>query len=190
MKMYFFMRGFQRRVWCPKCTPASSNSFIVSSANPYLLRGSFLRSVPATRRLPETIDASDPRRPGLSVCDGRPLGSALAELEALARSRLSVLFAFLHARVARQQTLAAQQRPKRLVFPRQGPGDRHAQRPRLARETTTVDPRHHVVLVTGIRDGERVQGVPHQRFALQVLGQRAPVDQVLARAGHQLDPRD
>src|SRR5215475_4520083 len=27
-KMYSFIFGFQRLVWCPKCTPASSNSFI------------------------------------------------------------------------------------------------------------------------------------------------------------------
>src|ERR1700730_14687312 len=30
-KMYSFIFGFQRRVWWPKCTPASSNSFMVIS---------------------------------------------------------------------------------------------------------------------------------------------------------------
>src|SRR5260370_3197459 len=28
-KMYSFILGFQRLVWCPKWTPASSNSFMV-----------------------------------------------------------------------------------------------------------------------------------------------------------------
>src|SRR6266481_10155413 len=33
-KIYSFIFGFHRRVWWPKCTPASSNSFIViSTAN-------------------------------------------------------------------------------------------------------------------------------------------------------------
>src|ERR1700682_1639581 len=31
-KMYFCILGFQRLVWWPKCTPASSNSFMVSAA--------------------------------------------------------------------------------------------------------------------------------------------------------------
>src|SRR5882724_9355027 len=30
-KMYGFIFGFQRLVWCPKCTPASSSCFIVTS---------------------------------------------------------------------------------------------------------------------------------------------------------------
>src|SRR5580700_9542434 len=31
--MYSFILGFQRLVWCPKWTPASSNSFMVILAN-------------------------------------------------------------------------------------------------------------------------------------------------------------
>src|SRR3990172_3223711 len=31
-KMYFCILGFQRLVWWPKCTPASSSSFMVSAA--------------------------------------------------------------------------------------------------------------------------------------------------------------
>jgi hypothetical protein len=33
-----FIFGFQRRVWCPKWTPASNSSFIVTSTKPGLLR--------------------------------------------------------------------------------------------------------------------------------------------------------
>src|SRR4051812_38466248 len=32
MKMNFFILGFQRRVWCPKWTPASRSSFMPISA--------------------------------------------------------------------------------------------------------------------------------------------------------------
>src|SRR5688572_29290925 len=32
-KMYSFIFGFQRLVWWPKCTPASSKSFIAIAAN-------------------------------------------------------------------------------------------------------------------------------------------------------------
>ncbi|GAA3005886.1 hypothetical protein GCM10010483_58470 [Actinokineospora diospyrosa] len=30
--MYRFIFGFQRRVWCPKCTPESNNCFMVTTA--------------------------------------------------------------------------------------------------------------------------------------------------------------
>src|SRR4051794_7338455 len=36
-KMYCFIFGFQRRVWCPKWTPASSSSFIVTSTKEFSL---------------------------------------------------------------------------------------------------------------------------------------------------------
>ena len=36
-KMYFFIRGSQRLVWCPKWTPDSSRFFIVTTAKVVLL---------------------------------------------------------------------------------------------------------------------------------------------------------
>src|SRR5882724_1978440 len=36
-KMYSFIFGFHRRTWWPKCTPASSNSFIVTETKLNLL---------------------------------------------------------------------------------------------------------------------------------------------------------
>src|SRR6185436_16026103 len=36
-KMYSFIFGFQRLVWCPKCTPASSRSVIAIAAKKCLL---------------------------------------------------------------------------------------------------------------------------------------------------------
>src|SRR5919201_1117159 len=52
-KMYFCIFGFHRLVWWPKCTPASSNSFIVSAAmNPPSVHSS---AVPRSRRLPPRV---------------------------------------------------------------------------------------------------------------------------------------
>jgi hypothetical protein len=52
MKMNFFICGFQRRVWCPKCTPASSRSFITSSATTFLLWGCIRRPAVVHERRP------------------------------------------------------------------------------------------------------------------------------------------
>src|SRR5689334_8783480 len=43
MKMNFFICGFQRRVWCPKWTPASRRSFILMSDTRPSFSGSNLR---------------------------------------------------------------------------------------------------------------------------------------------------
>ena len=74
-KMYSFIFGFQRLVWWPKCTPASSSSFI---AIPVKLPPECASTATASRL-------------------------TLAELEALARPRHAVLLALLGARVARQE---------------------------------------------------------------------------------------
>src|SRR6056297_1689185 len=37
-KIYFFIRGSQRLVWCPKCTPDSSRLFIVTTDKRVLLQ--------------------------------------------------------------------------------------------------------------------------------------------------------
>src|SRR5450756_2660677 len=83
-KMYSFIFGFQRFVWWPKCTPASSMSFIAIAA----------------KRPPQK---SVRRRP-----DTRCRLLPFAELEAFARSRHAVLLAFLGARVARQHAFGLQ----------------------------------------------------------------------------------
>src|SRR5450756_1413416 len=83
-KMYSFIFGFQRFVWWPKCTPASSRSFIAIAAN---------------------------RPPRNRSGDGRTRRCRLlpfTELEAFARSRHAVLLAFLGARVARQHAFRLQ----------------------------------------------------------------------------------
>src|SRR6266513_472538 len=50
-KMYFCIFGFQRLVWWPKCTPASSSSFIVIAAMypPRLASAALRVSVPVPK---------------------------------------------------------------------------------------------------------------------------------------------
>src|SRR6266850_5945052 len=78
-KMYSRIFGFHLLVWCPKWTPASRSSFIVTDVK------SFLLSLSAAPR-------------------GASPFLALRELEAGARPALSVLLPLLHARVAREES--------------------------------------------------------------------------------------
>src|SRR4029077_6262248 len=61
-KIYFCIFGFQRLVWWPKCTPASSNSFIVNVAmnSPLVRLASDVerRDSPAPRRAQGAGDRS------------------------------------------------------------------------------------------------------------------------------------
>src|SRR6266850_4273410 len=58
MKMKRFIFGFQRRAWWPKCTPDSSNCFIVTTAmrvSPLFLRLPHHRGGPASVRSTELV---------------------------------------------------------------------------------------------------------------------------------------
>src|SRR5207244_1768845 len=72
--------------------------------------------------------------PGLTRERAMCVALTLAELEALPRSRPSVLLALLHARVTRQQALAAELGAQRVVVLEQRARDRHPQGARLAGE--------------------------------------------------------
>src|SRR4051812_1866873 len=91
--MYSFIFGFQRFVWWPKCTPASSSSFIAIAAKLILLRSSRLSALGYQL-----------------IAEGCELKAALtfAELEAFARPSHPVFLALLGARVARQETFTLQ----------------------------------------------------------------------------------
>src|SRR6185369_7386750 len=80
-KMYSFIFGFQRFVWWPKCTPASSSSFIAIAANLALLTA------------------------GPTACAA---SLTFAELEPFPRAGHAVLLAFLGACVARQEPFVLQ----------------------------------------------------------------------------------
>src|SRR5262245_31941645 len=136
-KMNRFIFGFQRRVWCPKWTPASSRSFMVMLGTSYL-PGLWSSTQPLSWT---HLSAREPPASGARVCGLGVL--ALAELEALAGARLSVLLAFLHARVTGQHALAPQDRPQRRIVGGQGAGDRQTQRVRLPRLAPAHDARGH-----------------------------------------------
>src|SRR5690349_15721200 len=117
--MYSFILGFQRLVWCPKWTPASSNSFMVMVANqpPYWiasrLEAAITVPVPPLpqRRAREEFGSGqsclagrpEPPRSAKSGGGGPPAKVlALAELEALSRALLAVLLTLFTTRVAGQ----------------------------------------------------------------------------------------
>src|SRR5262245_20130005 len=125
-KMYSFIFGFQRLVWWPKCTPASSRSFIA-------------------------IPAKQPSmQPGL--CRARTIGLTFTELEALARSGHAVLLAFLRARIAREHAFVLQPLAQFEVVLDERAGDAEANRAGLAGHAAAGDRREDVELVGGFRD--------------------------------------
>src|SRR3954470_24557169 len=122
-----FIFGFQRLVWCPKWTPASSKSF---NAMPL--------------KLPPRL--------------------SLAVLEAFARSLLTVLLAFLDARVAGQEARLLQPLPQVDVELDQRPGDAQAQRPGVAGDAAAGNGRQHVELIRGFRHRHRLLDLRAQRL--------------------------
>src|SRR5712692_7676927 len=126
-KMYSFIFGFQRLVWWPKWTPASSNSFIeISTAKvpPIKVRTSIPREGKPSPA--GTLPAVNlPRR---SPAGTETFSLALAVLEALARALLPVLLALFHPRVARQETVLTQARAQLGVHDLQRAAKPHAHR--------------------------------------------------------------
>src|SRR3990167_5423704 len=135
-KMYSFIFGFQRLVWWPKCTPASSRSFIAIPAN----------SPPFKVRLkPDT-----------------PL--AFTELEAFPRSRHAVLLAFLGPRVARQQPFVLQLLAQLEVVFDQRARDAESHGACLPRDPAAGHGRQNIELVGGFREHERLANLGTERF--------------------------
>src|SRR5579884_2860768 len=94
--MYSFILGFHRRVWWPKCTPASRNSFIVI----------FDKS-------PPTLENQGPSSARVFQSRARancqPVSIlALRELEPLACALLAVFLPFFGARVACEEITLSQ----------------------------------------------------------------------------------
>src|ERR1044071_3998279 len=130
-KMYSFIFGFQRFVWWPKCTPASSRSFIAIPGNSSSFSLTFWRPVK--------------RRPRL----------AFTELEALARASQPVLLAFLDARIRRHRAVLLHLLAQlRVVFDERAENC-EPHRAGLAVDTAAIDGREDVELVTGLREEQR-----------------------------------
>src|SRR3954469_16778166 len=127
--MYCFIFGFQRLVWCPKWTPASSRSF---NAIPFKVPPLLTVPVPAMTALP------------------------FAEPEALARALLPVLLAFLDARVARQEAFLLEARPQLAGVLAQRACDAQAQRASLAGNASAGNGREHVKLIGRFGHGHRL----------------------------------
>src|SRR4051795_3983485 len=135
--MYCFIFGFQRLVWCPKWTPASSRSF---NAIPFKVPPLLTVPVPAMTALP------------------------FAELEALARALLPVLLAFLDARVARQEAFLLEARPQLEVVLDERAGDAEAQRAGLAGNAPARNRRQDVELIGRFGDEQRLFDLGTERF--------------------------
>src|SRR4051794_38001301 len=127
-KMYSFIFGFQRFVWWPKCTPASSSSFIAIAAKLALLTA------------------------GLKAC---ATTLTFAELEAFTRASHPVLFAFLGARIARQHAFVLQRLAQLQVVGDQGARDAEPDRAGLAGDAAAGDRRQHVELIGGLGEHHR-----------------------------------
>src|SRR3954454_24430240 len=101
---------------------------------------------------------------------------SLAELEAFARSLLTVLLAFLDPRVAGQEARLLQPLPQFDVELDQRPGDAQAQRPGLAGDAAAGDGRQHVELIRGFRPRYRLLDLRAQRLGGECLLDRFAVD--------------
>src|ERR1051325_1152041 len=148
-KMYGFIFGFQRFVWCPKWTPASSRSF---NAIPFKVPPSLLLTEPTERDLPFT------------------------ELEALARALLPVLLAFLDARIARQEAFLLQLRPQLAVVLDERSRDPEPERARLTGDAAAGDGREHVELIRRFGDGQGPLDLGAKRFGREGLFERFAID--------------
>src|SRR5438067_3741002 len=120
-KMKSFIFGFQRLVWWPKCTPASSNSFMLTvGVTPW--PGASLTLVDK----PSSWSAAG--RDGPEACRPPRGGSkfewlTLAELEAAPRALLSVLLALLDAGVPGEEARLLEPLAQLQVELAQGPRD-------------------------------------------------------------------
>src|SRR5579883_321440 len=107
---------------------------------------------------------------------------ALGELEALARPFLSVLFAFLHARIAGEHAGGAQPRPQFGVVRKQRPRDAHAQGAALAAGAPALDARDQIELRGEFQQPQRLARLNAQGLAGEILFEFAAVDAGLTAA--------
>src|SRR3984885_9605877 len=114
---------------------------------------------------------------------------SLAELEPATRALLSVLLAFLHTRVAGQESVLAQRRTQLRVQLGEGARNAHAHRSGLAADAATLDLCAHLDLIEHLRKFQRLDrgGVP--RDVAKIIVNRAIVPGELRRSGFDVDAR-
>src|SRR6266545_936382 len=161
--MNFFIFGFHRLVWCPKWTPASSSSFIEIETRKHL---------PFRRIPPARIE---------------PL--PFAELEARPGAALSVLLAFLHPRIAGQESFLLQLLAQFGVVLGQRPGDPVADRAGLTGRTAAGDAHVDVELLRRLHREERLLDDHLENVVGEVIVEGTLVDRYRPGAGDQPDAR-
>src|SRR5512139_2808596 len=188
--MYCFIFGFQRRVWWPKWTPASSRSLMPTLAATPLASGTGagegVETVVSDKYgLLQTAPGGDAAPWAFRPLAGLEVKQlALAELEPAAGALLPVLLALLDPRVARQEAGLLELAPQLGVELAQGPRDAVPDRPRLRADAAAVDRGHDVEAVVRLGDREGLlddllQGLD----AAEVLVEPMVVQLELARAG-------
>src|SRR6266481_2359034 len=148
--------------------------------------GGLRRHRTASCRLLAGRDLSGPTRVnplelGVARALPGPQELALGELEALARALLSVLFAFLHSRIARQKSVLPQRRTQFWIEPRNRPRQSHAHRSGLPTHTAAVRRHDHVHLVGDIRELQGFNRVMLPCVIRKILLDRAAVHLELPR---------
>src|SRR6185436_14606693 len=145
--MNSFILGFHLLVWCPKWTPASRSSFMVTVVDkPASLEESATGpwGPPAYRPAP---------RSRLEIESHR---LALAELEPPAGTLLPVLLALLDAGVPGEEAGLLEALAQLQVEHAEGPGDPVPHRARLGIGAAAVHGGDHVELLHGLREDERL----------------------------------
>src|SRR6267154_6815425 len=178
-KMNRRILGYQRRVWWPKWTPASSKSSNV---------GCPMHSLSWVRSAAALISDATPRG-GPSTGSGDVCDLSLTELEPLARARAARLLALDHPRIPRQQSLLPQLLTVPLVRQAQRSSDREPHRPCLPRHTAAPAQRPHVEGAQRVGRRERLLDMRHERGPGKIIAQRAPVDVPLPRARREIHAR-
>ena len=110
---------------------------------------------------------------------------ALAELEALAGTGLAGLFAFLHARVTRQQALGLQRAAEFGADLQERAGDAKADCAGLATDSAAGGIRGDVLSVAALRDFKRLQDQTLKGGDRKVVVVRTSVDEDFSRPGRE-----
>src|SRR5580698_1357607 len=115
---------------------------------------------------------------------------ALAELEAATSALLSVLLAFLHARIAREETVGAQRRTQLRIQHCKRARKPHAHRSSLSARAAALYHGAHFELILHLRERQRLRRRLVPRHVVEIFFHRASVHGELRGAGLDVDTRD
>ena len=101
---------------------------------------------------------------------------AFGKLEPLAGTGLAGLFAFLHARVAREESLLFERNADRFIDLKKRPAQGETHRAGLAVDSAAGRLHNDIVGMHRVRDLERTQDLVLKREAAEIIGEVAAVD--------------